>query len=238
MIGVALAAWFGLMPQVCIARLEVDNGSIDLIMKRLWISAAATAVAAMFYFSGSQYAISQQVTARTNVSSRSHVQTRSGPQVYLVRGFLNVFSLGMDTLATKLNSRGVSVTVINHTEWRSLADQIAAGYKAGRRGPIVLIGHSFGADAIMEMGDYLGRQGVPIALIVPFDGTSSHAASANVARVLNFYNSAGVQITPGPGFRGQLTNFYISDPNVSHSDVDDLPNLHAMVIGRIRALGK
>ncbi len=226
------------MPQRGHCALRLITGGIDLIMKRPWISAAATAVAAIFYFSGSQYAVSQQVAARTNVSPRSHVQTRSGPQVYLVRGFLNVFSLGMDTLATKLNSRGISVTVINHTEWRSLADQIAAGYKAGRRGPIVLIGHSFGADAIMEMGDYLGRQGVPVALIVPFDGTSSHAASANVGRVLNLYKSAGVQITRGPGFRGQLTNFYISDPNISHSDVDDLPNLHAMVIGRIRALGR
>jgi hypothetical protein len=206
-------------------------------MKRLWISAAATAVAALVYFSGSQYAISQQVTARTSVS-RHQVQARSGPQVYLVRGFLNVFSLGMDTLANKLNSRGISVTVINHTEWRSLSDQIAAGYKAGRRGPIVLAGHSFGADAIMEMADYLGRQGVPVALVVPFDGTSTHAASANVARVLNFYKTSGMVITPGPGFRGQLTNFYISDPNVGHSDVDDLPNLHAMVIARIRALGR
>lgn len=196
------------------------------------------AIAAIIYFSGSQDAVSQQAGARTDVSSRAHAQTRSGPQVYLVRGFLNVFSLGMDTLANKLSSRGISAVVINHTEWRSLSDQIAAGYKAGRRGPIVLVGHSFGADAIMEMAAYLGQQGVPVALVVPFDGTSSHPASANIARVLNLYKSSGVLITPGPGFRGQLTNFYISDPNVGHSDIDDLPNLHAMVIGRIRALGR
>lgn len=196
------------------------------------VSAVTMVVAAIVYFSGSQWAVSQQA----NVPSRSAAQSRSAPQVYLLRGFLNVFSLGMNTLAAKLQSRGISAVVTNYTEWRSLADEIAAGYKAGRRGPIVLMGHSFGADAAMEMGEYLGRQGVPVALIVPFDGTSSHAASANVARVLNLYKSPGVEITRGPGFRGQLTNYYITDPNVTHSDVDDLPNLHAMVIARIRAL--
>ncbi len=47
----------------------------------------------------------------------------------------------------------------------------AANYKAGREGPIILIGHSLGADAVMEMADYLGKRGVPVALVVPFDGT-------------------------------------------------------------------
>jgi alpha-beta hydrolase superfamily lysophospholipase len=55
--------------------------------------------------------------------------------------------------------------------------------------PIILIGHSLGADAVMEMAAYLGRKGVPVALVVPFDGTKSFAASANVARVLNLTHS-------------------------------------------------
>jgi alpha-beta hydrolase superfamily lysophospholipase len=150
-----------------------------------------------------------------------------------MRGFLNVFSLGMDSLARELRSVGISATVANHTAWQGLASEIASNYKAGQRGPIVLVGHSFGADAVMSMGEYLGEQGVPVALIVPFDGTSSHAATANVARVLNLYKSESAQITRGPGFHGELTNYYVSDSNVTHMNIDDDARLHAMVISRI-----
>jgi hypothetical protein len=157
----------------------------------------------------------------------------SAPRVYLVRGFLNVFSLGMDSLADELRSVGISATVSNHASWQSTADEIAADYRAGRRGPIVLIGHSLGADAVMMMGTYLGELGVPVSLIVPFDGTGPHAASANVARVLNFHKSDNV-ITRGPGFHGELTNYYVSDPHVTHMDIDDNSRLHRIVISKIK----
>src|ERR1700685_3870769 len=68
--------------------------------------------------------------------------------VYLLRGLMNIFSLGMDTLATELNRRGVYTTVDNHADWQSLADGAAARYKSGSEGPIILIGHSLGADAV------------------------------------------------------------------------------------------
>src|ERR1700752_1729330 len=81
---------------------------------------------------------------------------QSRAHVYLLRGLMNIFSLGMDTLATELSRRGVYTTVDNHADWQSLADGAAARYKAGTEGPIILIGHSLGADAVMEMADYLG----------------------------------------------------------------------------------
>ena len=83
----------------------------------------------------------------------------------------------MDDLAAKLQARGVAATVHNHSDWQVIADDIAAKYKAGKHGPIVLIGHSLGADAVMIQAEYLGKKGVPVALVVPFDGTGSYAAS-------------------------------------------------------------
>ena len=158
----------------------------------------------------------------------------SGPQVYLMRGFLNVFSLGMDSLAVELRRAGISATVGSYAGWQEMAREIAANYKAGHRGPIVLVGHSFGADAVMDMGQYLGEMGVPVALIVTFDGTYPHAASANVAHVLNIYKSADAKITRGSGFRGEITNYNVPDANVSHTNIDKVPRLHSMVINRIR----
>ncbi len=155
--------------------------------------------------------------------------------VYLLRGLLNIFSLGMDTLAAELNKRGVYATVDNHADWQELANSAAANYKAGKEGPIILIGHSLGADAVMEMAAYLGRRGVPVALVVPFDGTASFPASPNVARVLNL--SQHYWMTRGPGFHGSLINVDLrSDPNIDHLNIDKSPRLHARVIAEVLAI--
>jgi hypothetical protein len=54
--------------------------------------------------------------------------------VYLLRGFLNVFSLGMDELAAKIAQRGINASVHNHTAWTMLASEAAANYRAVARG--------------------------------------------------------------------------------------------------------
>src|SRR5271168_626464 len=100
-------------------------------------------------------------------SSSATAQSRA--HVYLLRGLMNIFSLGMDTLSEELNKRGVYSTVHSYSEYQALAEQAAARYKAGTEGPIIIIGHSLGADAVMEMAEYLDRKGVPVALAVPFD---------------------------------------------------------------------
>jgi hypothetical protein len=159
---------------------------------------------------------------------------QSRAHVYLLRGLLNVFSLGMDTLAEELNRRGVYATVHNHTEWQSLADSAAAKYKAGTEGPIIIIGHSLGADAVMEMSAYLGQRGVPVALAVPFDGTQSFAASGNIARVVNLTQRNYAYMLKGPNFKGSLVNVDVSsDPSIDHLNIDKSPRLHARVISEV-----
>ena len=165
-------------------------------------------------------------------SSRGMTQPRA--HVYLFRGLADVFSTGMDTLADELNRRGVYATSHSHVDWKSIADKAAADYKSGKEGPIILIGHSLGADAVMEMADYLGDKGVPVALVVPFDGTQSFPAPGNVARVLNFTQRDYAYMRPGPGFRGTLSNVDLSsDPNIGHLNIDKVPRLHAQVIAEV-----
>jgi hypothetical protein len=157
--------------------------------------------------------------------------------VYLLRGLANIFSLGMDTLADELNERGVYTTVDNYAHWQSIANQAAANYKAGTEGPIILIGHSLGADAVMEMAAYLGKKGVPVALVVPFDGTHPSTASPNVARVFNLTQRVYARVQPEAGFRGSLANVDVSsDPNINHLNIDKSPRLHAQVISEVLAV--
>jgi hypothetical protein len=91
-------------------------------------------------------------------TSPSMAQPRA--HVYLLRGLMNIFSLGMDTLAEKIQRHGIYATIHNYAEWQTLADQAAAAYHAGKEGPIIIVGHSLGADAVMEMSAYLGRKGI------------------------------------------------------------------------------
>jgi Thioesterase domain len=161
----------------------------------------------------------------------------SRAHVYLLRGLMNIFSLGMDTLSEQLNRRGVYATVHGYGEWQSLADRAAVDFKAGKEGPIILIGHSLGADAVMEMAAYLGRKGIPVALVVPFDGTQSFAASDNVARVLNLTQRDYAYMRKGPGFHGTLANVDVSsDPSIDHINIDKSPRLHARVVSEVLAV--
>jgi thioesterase domain-containing protein len=145
--------------------------------------------------------------------------------------------LAWNTLADQLKRRGVYATVHNYAEWQTLADRAAADYKAGKEAPIILIGHSLGADAVMEMAAYLGRKGVPVALVVPFDGTKSFAASDNVARVLNLTQRDYAYMRGGPGFHGTLSNVDVSsDKSIDHINIDKSPRLHARVVAEVLAV--
>jgi hypothetical protein len=157
--------------------------------------------------------------------------------VYLFRGLADIFSTGMDVLTDELNKRGVYATSHSHTEWKALAERAAADYKAGKEGPIILIGHSLGADAVMEMADYLGDKSVPVALVMPFDGTQSFAASGNVGRVINFTQRDYAYMRKGSGFRGTLVNVDVSsDPDIGHLNIDKSPRLHARAISEVLAV--
>jgi hypothetical protein len=164
----------------------------------------------------------------------------AGPaHAYLFHGLMNIFSLGMDDLAQKIERSGVAASLYNHSEWREVAEEIAAKYKAGNHGPIILIGHSLGADAVMLMGEYLDTKGVPVALIVPFDGTRSFNASGNVANVMNITQRDYAYMRRGYGFRGELSNIDVSkDESIGHISIDKTPRLHAMVVNKIAAVVK
>jgi hypothetical protein len=87
------------------------------------------------------------------------------------------------------------------------------------------------------MAAYLGRKGVPVALVVPFDGTQSFAASGNVARVVNLTQREYAYMRAGPGFHGSLSNVDVSsDHNIDHINIDKSPRLHARVISEVLAV--
>jgi hypothetical protein len=158
----------------------------------------------------------------------------SRPHVYLMRGLLNIFSLGMDQLAVQIERHGIDASVYNHTLYQAVDSEIVAKYRAGDHGPYILVGHSLGADAVMTMAQELNGYGVPVALVVPFDGTGSYLAARNVACVLNLTQRVYAYMRPGPGFHGNLRNVDVSsDTSIDHFTIDKTPRLQAVALSSV-----
>jgi pimeloyl-ACP methyl ester carboxylesterase len=172
--------------------------------------------------------------AQSAAKSAAREATVSHPHVYLMRGLLNIFSLGMDQLAVQIERHGIDASVYNHTLYEVVVDEIVGKYRAGDHGPYILVGHSLGADAVMLMAQELNNRGVPVALAVPFDGTGSYLAPRNVACVLNLTQRQYAYMRPGPGFRGVLSNVDVSsDTSIDHFTIDKSPRLQAVALSHV-----
>ena len=158
-------------------------------------------------------------------------------QVYLLKGLADIFSTGMDFLQAKLQARGVVGEVHSHSVVESLAQTAIAKWRGGARGPIVIIGHSLGADSAIVMAQRLGNAQVPVALLVTFSPVDSAPVPANVGRAVNYFQSNSAwhgQITRGPGFHGSLENVDLAHtPGITHFNIEKAEQLHAATIAKV-----
>tara|TARA_R110000850_G_scaffold184907_1_gene310640 strand:+ start:450 stop:1127 length:678 start_codon:yes stop_codon:yes gene_type:complete len=169
--------------------------------------------------------------------------TRTG-EVYLLRGLANVFSTGLDGMGAKMKARGMNVKVFNHTSWQAHANDIVARSKerSGISNPLMIMGHSFGADDGIRMANYLGSRGIRVDYLVTFDATTRGAVGPNIGRVRNFYvdGADGVSsyrfVTAAPGFQGDLKNTNLGkNPehnSVHHLNIEKNAGLHDDIIQR------
>src|SRR6516165_6101729 len=171
-------------------------------------------------------------------SAQTLSPSQPGAHVYLLRGFANVFSLGMDQIATKLQQRGIHATVDNYLAWPSLAEQAAAEYKSGRVRTIILVGHSSGAVAVTSMAARLSQAGVPVKLAIGLDPTSRMTTTGHIDRYINYYiaNGFGDPVDKGKDFSGVLQNVDLEHmADVGHFNIDKNSRLQGMVIRDILA---
>ena len=165
--------------------------------------------------------------------------TDTNAQIYIFRGAANVFSLGMDELGNKLQGLGYHPHVSNWKFWSSAADAIIANYQNGQRSPVILIGHSLGANALFMVAEKLRAQHIPVDYMAAFDPTKPATLPSNVLRFVNYYQASGMgrKISAPPGYRGEMINVDLSDrPNISHGNMDEAAKLHELIIGKIQQI--
>lgn len=157
-----------------------------------------------------------------------------GSSVYLLRGFGGVFSAGLDEIEGRLRSAGVDSHIGGHLTWRSVANAILVRQAEAGNDPVVLIGHSLGANAAISIAETLDRKNVRVRYLVTFAATAPDPLPGNVERAVNFYFSHdgwGKPLVPGPRFKGRLENRdFAGSREVGHFNIDKLPLLQSEVV--------
>ena len=158
--------------------------------------------------------------------------SKAETQVYLLRGWFGVFSTGLDTLADDLRSKGVKAETVGHLAWKPTVANIIKHRAAGKSGALVLIGHSQGANNVIEMARILEKDGIAVDLLVTLAPLLQDPIPGNVARAINYYNSPGwgAPVKAVVGYRGNLSNVNLGgDLGIAHIAMDKSPNIQAEI---------
>jgi pimeloyl-ACP methyl ester carboxylesterase len=178
------------------------------------------------------------------------------PQVFLLRGLWDIFSLGLDDLADKLNASGFAATALSGGPgWLNLAQQLRAEYADGETRPLVLVGHSYGADEAVGVARYLGEHGIGVDLLALVDATNPPAIPANVNRCVQWYipselgdwaprDFAGNPVIAAPDndhtlIENRIFTTHELGPQAhgaNHFNIDEHPYLHELIILEIQNL--
>ncbi|MBL1404782.1 MAG: hypothetical protein COC00_002270 [Rhizobiales bacterium] len=174
------------------------------------------------------------------IGSAITVTPAAAEEVYMIRGFLNVFSAGMNQMTSKLKRAGVRATAHSNGEWSKIADDIIRRNKRGKVSfPIVVAGHSLGGVELPQFANKLGKAGIPVKLVIGLDAgfANPQPFRKGAQSVIHYKIPNGNSFRRGAGFKGSISNRIIS--GVDHVGIDKSPKVQRLVIANIRkAVGK
>ena len=171
--------------------------------------------------------------------------------VYLLRGFIGIWSYGVDHLGEKISAAGVRASVYQEDQWSKLADAIIEKYKAERdHEPLVLIGHSYGADDTLRIAKRLEEHEITIDLIITLDPVTPPQVPKNVRLCYNIYQPSLLDAMPF--FRGVALNVEqegqtnlqnvniraerrdLLEPGTDHFNIEKNERIHAEVVRKVQ----
>ena len=146
-------------------------------------------------------------------------------------------------LEVEMKQRGLPVELYNHTSWNAVADKLIEDYKANKNvAPIIIVGHSLGADAALVLANWLIDHNVPVRLVVTLDGVGEVATMVGgSAEVINYYkpHQFGQEVVSTHGFKGKITNIDLSDhPEIGHLNIDKNQMIHDDIITKVLEIMK
>jgi pimeloyl-ACP methyl ester carboxylesterase len=163
--------------------------------------------------------------------------------VVLLRGWRDLYSKGVNQLATELEAEGYHPAVYGESQWSDVADDIISRGEAP-----VLVGFSYGADHAIDVARKLEKANLKVPLLITIDPVTPPKVPANVAVCHNLYQSDFWDFLPW--FRGiplkadsadtKLTNTNVhdrpdlDDPHMAHKTIAGYPQIHREIIDQIK----
>jgi hypothetical protein len=173
--------------------------------------------------------------------SSSAYALAAGPRVILLRGWFGVFSTGLDSIADQLKAQGIEVEVAGHLYWSTAITEILRERSAGQTRLLVLVGHSQGANNVINIARALQSHGVTVDLLVTISPFLQNSIPANVVKAVNYYQAPGwgQAVAADRGFRGRIENVNLAgDLTVTHITIDKNPKVQAGIVHEIAALAQ
>ena len=159
-------------------------------------------------------------------------------RVLFLRGWFGVFSTGLDTLADQLKAKGIKAEVAGHLHWDAAVTDIVRARAAGETGPLILVGHSAGANNVIDMARALEKHKITVDLLITLAPLLQNPVPANVLRAVNYYQAPGwgAPLAGDRGFHGKLSNVnLIDDPTILHVSIDKSTRVQADILREIDA---
>lgn len=166
-------------------------------------------------------------------------------EVHTMLGGLGLFSTGMRTLSNTVveecnipapsdmwyNAGHVSRSIIYYYQ------------KHKRHRPIILVGHSLGANEQIKVARNLNKAGIPVDLLITVDAVSQRIVPPNVKHALNFYKPgfvpmfSGLQlkaVNPEQTHIDNINVTTIKGINVNHFTIDKDSLVQAMIMDEVK----
>jgi hypothetical protein len=134
------------------------------------------------------------------------VRKSSGVHVAFLCGLFSGNACGLTEIAAKAEARGWSASV--HSHW---ADPVAIAAQYGKA-RLALVGHSAGADRILNRADLAGAR-----VAISIDPTIANGGAPDRVPAYNFYNPSNLRLICCGGARvaGAHSNMIVRAPHVT-----------------------
>lgn len=161
-------------------------------------------------------------------------------EVYFLRGLANIFSLGLDVMAKRVSEDGLQNCVFNHHHWNTLAGDLIARNSLGQISyPVIIVGHSLGANVAPLLATKLGAHNIPVSYVVMLDPVEAEPVGPNVQEVVNYYlpKHKETRIFAAEGFTGTIENINVHlRGGINHFNIDENPAIWDEIHHRIKEL--
>lgn len=168
----------------------------------------------------------------------SNVGAAKPGEVYFMRGLANIFSLGLDAFAKEVTALGIENCVFNHSHWQAVVnDVVERGYQNQISEPIIIIGHSLGANIAPKMATSIGRHNIPVYYVAMLDPVEPTRVGENVKEIVNYYlpKSKDTLLRPTSAFSGELLNENLRywREGFDHFNIDEKRSLRGVMKRRV-----